>query len=235
MFGRRVTAARRRRAAARVPDGSLRRYLDTPPPDPRTPLATLPLLAVDVETSGLDPRRDRLLSVGFVPVDGGRVVLGGSGSLLLRPEGAERDGGVGQSATLHGITDDDVADGVGAREALDRVFDALAGRVLLAHYTRMETEFLSSLCERVHGVRPPFVVVDTLDLHHRVLRGGIGMGFTPEPSPGELRLWAARERYGLPRYRAHDALVDALACAELYLAQVGELSERGVDTLRGLG
>ena len=36
-------------------------------------------------------------------------------------------------------------------------------------------------------------------------------------------MWAARGQYGLPRYAAHAALTDALACAELYLAQVAEL------------
>ncbi len=40
---------------------------------------------------------------------------------------------------------------------------------------------------------------------------------------GALRLWRARERHGLPAVKAHDALGDALACAELYLAEVAEL------------
>lgn len=235
MLGRWIAAGRRRRAAGRAPDGSLRRYLETPPPEPATPLDELPLLAVDVETTGLDPRRDRIVSLGYVPVDGDRVVLGGARSMLLRPPGVPGEGGVGQSAVLHGITDDAVADGVPCEEALDSLFDALSGRVLLAHYTRIETGFLADVCDRIHGVRPPFTVVDTLELHHRLLRGRIGMGFTGDPTPGELRLWAARERYGLPRYRAHDALTDALACAELYRAQVGELEDRGVDTLHALG
>lgn len=239
MFERLTSAGRRRRAARRVPDGPLRRYLDTPAPAPGTPLADLPLLAVDVETTGLDPGRDRLLSVGFVPVDGDRIALSGADAVLVRPAREKQEApavreGVGQSATLHGITDDDLASGSTAEEALDRLFDALTGRVLLAHYSRMETGFLSELCARVHGVRPPFVTVDTLDLHLRVLSRGTDMGFTSAPTRGQVRLWAARERYGLPRYRAHDALVDALACAELYLAQKSELADRGVSTLRDL-
>ena len=41
------------------------------------------------------------------------------------------------------------------------------------------------------------------------------------------RLWTARERYGLPTYRAHECLIDAIACAELYLAQVAEMRSQG--------
>ncbi|AVZ39654.1 MULTISPECIES: exonuclease domain-containing protein [unclassified Dietzia] len=227
-------SGRRQRAARRLPDGPLRRYLETPPPAPSTPLADLRLLAVDVETTGLDPRRHRVLSVGLVPVDGDRIDLGGARSMILRDDHADEVEGVGQSATLHGITDDAVANGVGVDVVLDQVFSALTGRVLVAHYSHIETEFLDSLCSSAHDVRPPLVSVDTLDLHRRVLGGGVDMGFAPQSSPDELRLWNARQRYGLPRYRAHDALIDALACAELYLAQTAELRDRGVTTLRDL-
>lgn len=230
-----AAAARRRRAARRAPDGPLGTLLRTPPPDPSTPLAEAPLLAVDVETTGLDPRRDRVVSVGFVPVDGDRIVLAGAGSMVLRPDDRSGvDDGVGQSAIVHGLTDDDVAHGTGVEEVLDRVLTALTGRVLLAHYSSIEVDFLGVLCQRVYGVRPPLEAVDTLELQRRILGGGIDMGFTADPSPDDLRLWGARARYGLPRYRAHEAAVDALACAELYLAQVAELRERGARVLRDL-
>lgn len=235
MFDRfRSAASRRARAAARVPEGPVRDFLETPPPGGDTPLADLPLLAIDVETTGLDPRTDRVLSVGFVPVDGERIVLAGAGTMLVRPDDDAADDGVGQSAVLHGITDDAVAAGVSTTDALDAVFTALTGRVLLAHFARIEVDFLGALCQRHLGARPPVLVVDTLELHHRILTGGVDMGFSTPPTAGEMRLWAARERYGLPRYRAHDAMVDALACAELYLAQTRELADRGVRTLADL-
>jgi DNA polymerase-3 subunit epsilon len=41
----------------------------------------------------------------------------------------------------------------------------------------------------------------------------------------ELRLHALRERYNLPRYPAHNALSDALAAAELFLAQVAHRAQ----------
>ena len=228
-------AGRRQRAARRAPDGPLRRLLETPPPDPTTPLAELPLLAVDVETTGLDPRHDRVLAVGFVPVDGDRIVLGGAGSVLLRPDHRPGDDdGVGQSATVHGLTDDRMTAGADVEDVLDTVLTALAGRILVAHYSPIEVGFLGVLCRRTFGVRPPLDSIDTLELHRRILGTGLERGFTADPSPEQLRLWGARERYSLPLYRAHDPLIDALACAELYLAQVAELRVRGARTLRDL-
>ena len=38
--------------------------------------------------------------------------------------------------------------------------------------------------------------------------------------PVSIRLADSRGRYGLPHYSSHDALVDALATAELFMAQI---------------
>ena len=183
-------------------------------------------IVLDTETTGLDPRSDRVLSIGFVPVDGGSVVLAGAGRVLVRAGGA-----VGQSATVHGLTDDRLAQGVPLPEAVAHLLAALAGRVLLAHFARIETGFLSAACERAWGGRMPCEVVDTIELERRL----VTERWRSEAEPGALRLWTARGRRGLPVYRAHEALTDALSCAELYLAQRAELAVRSPGTPLTLG
>ena len=232
---RRTAEERRRRALRGAAPGPVRDHLAAPLPGPDTSLEDLRLLALDVETTGLDPRTDRVLSLGWVPVDGGEVVLGGARRFVVRDEG-----GVGQSATVHGLTDDALASGVALADALAALLEDLAGRALLAHFARIETGFVGAACRRLWGAAPAFVVVDTFDLERRALaRSADSRSVGPEgwgrdPEPGALRLWAARERRGLPVYRAHEALTDALACAELYLAQRAELEARSPETTQTL-
>ena len=210
----RSTDRRRTRALASAPTGPLRQYLSAPLPSPSTPVAQLRLLALDLETTGLDPRTDEILSIGFVPVDGDTIMLGGARSIMVRT-----DRRVGESATIHGITDDHAAQtGVGLDEALALTLAALQGRALLAHYAPMETGFLQRACRQVFGARVVLTTVDTMHVQYRLMTAGLA----DEPPRDALRLWRARTRYGLPTYRAHDALTDALACAELYLALVRE-------------
>jgi len=198
-------------------------YYAVPVPGPATPASELALLAIDVETTGLDPARDVVLSIGFVPVDGRTITLGGARSMLLRGVAS-----VGQSATIHHLTDDAVSAGLERAEALSVTLAALAGRVLLAHHAPIELQFLSRACVEEFGA--PFVspAIDTMLLQNRI----VAPGFDDEARVDELRLWNARGRYGLPRYGAHAAATDALACAELYLAQVAELG--GTPTLKSL-
>ncbi|HET6668389.1 MAG TPA: exonuclease domain-containing protein [Intrasporangium sp.] len=216
---------RRSRLAEQAPPGRVRDYLATPLPGPRTGVEELRLLAVDIETTGLDPRTDHILSVGFVPLDGLVIDLSGATHLLCRA-----DAEVGQSAVVHGITDDALTEGIELSEVVERVAAALKGRVLLAHHAAIETQFLSAASQGTHGVPFPVEVVDTMDLQARVLRSHTGADLPP----GALRLPTAREHLGLPRYGAHEALTDALACAELYLAQVARLSGGRAMALKAL-
>lgn len=214
----------RRRALSAAPAGAVRDYLSEPFPAPSTPHPALPLLAVDLETTGLDARHDAVLSIGLVPVDGTTIVLSGARRVLVR--GAP----VGQSAAIHGLTDTDLEQGMPLGEALTDVLGALRGRVLLAHHAAVERDFLTAACERELGARPVFVTVDTLALARHLLERDQGS----EPAEGSLRLHSARSRHGLPRYHSHEALTDALACAELYLAQVTALGRGHPVPLRRL-
>jgi DNA polymerase-3 subunit epsilon len=225
---RRTPEQRREKALRSALPGPLRDYLAEPLPDLSTPLDDARLLAVDIETTGLDPRRDSVLSIGWVPVDGRRVVLAGAGREVVRDGGGAA--GVGQSATVHGLTDDQLARGVPLADAVGRLLEALAGRALLAHFARIETEFLAAACERLWGAGLPCVVADTFELERRELTGGRDA----EMQVGALRLWAARERRRLPVYGSHEALTDALSCAELYLAQRAELAARSPGTALAL-
>src|SRR5688572_26866062 len=63
----------------------------------------LELLALDIETTGLDPARHEVLSFGMVPVRRLTIELAEARQYAVRPV---RGAGVGDSATVHGITDD---------------------------------------------------------------------------------------------------------------------------------
>ena len=186
------------------------------------PAARLPLLSVDLETTGLSPDRDRVLAIGWVPVTGDRIELAGARRVLVDHDDP------GAAVAIHGLTHDDLAQGLSLRDALRQLDEALAGRALLAHHAPMDVGFLET-AHRSVGESPPVVpVVCTLRLERRSLtRGGA------ELTPGALRLWRSRRRRGLPTVRAHDALGDAVAAAELYLAQVAELEASGRSVTLG--
>lgn len=217
--------AKRRAKAAAKASGPLKDFYAVPVQPDHTPASEIKALAIDIETTGLDPRTDTMLSIGFVPLDGETIVFSGAYHRVLAVK-AE----VGQSAVFHGITDDQLAAGMPVPDAVEATLKALAGRAMVCHFSRIETEFLSRVCERLYGAPLVTPVIDTLWLHDQI----INQGFDSESRRGELRLWNARTRYGLPVYPAHGALTDAVACAELFLGHVAEMSLTKPQTLKSL-
>ena len=159
------------------------RRADWGAPPRTTPLDDVGLLAVDMETTSLNPRTGKIVSIGWVPVNGRTIDLSGAGYIAV-----------------HG----------------EQLRQAVQGRALLAHFSALEVGFIEAASRAVFGERPRLSVVDTFALERRHMER---MGTYPRGE--DLRLPRVRERYGLPRYGSHNALSDALACAELYLAQRG--------------
>ena len=167
---------------------------------------------------------DHVVSVGWVPVDGDRLDLAGARRFVVRGDDP------GGAAEIHGLTRADLAAGTPLSEVLRELRTALAGRALLAHHATFDLAFLRAAFREAGERMPRVPVVCTLTLHKRLLRADA----LAEWRAGALRLWTARERFGLPCGRPHDALGDALACAELYLGQVAELGQGRDLTLRDL-
>jgi len=75
MFAHLLLDWRRRRLLRKAPPGPMREYLDRPLPRPGSEWRTVEFLALDLETTGLDHRKDAILSVGHVTLRGGRIEL----------------------------------------------------------------------------------------------------------------------------------------------------------------
>ena len=209
---------RRRQLLRSAPPGPLHDYLATAFPTRSADYRDIEFVALDLETTGLDASHDEILSIGLVSLKAGRIELASAEHDLVVPMGPIPEA----SATLHHITDDSAATGTALVEVLPRVLSRLSGRVLLGHHVGLERAFLDAACRRLYGAGFLAPLADTETLIQRWLeRRNEAFG------GHQLRLHALRERYGLPRYKAHNALTDALATAELFCAFVARANLLG--------
>ncbi len=206
----------RRRAAARCRGEGLAELLRSPLPPPSTPFAEAEFVSLDIETTGLDARTARMLSVGWVAIRGARIVMDSAESWIVRAAGE-----VGDSATVHGLTDSVVESGAPLDAVLERIALALRGQVLVVHFAGLDKVLLDRLCRETFGAPLLVPVVDTLALEHRLHSRRHHL-----EDRSSLRLSALREAYGLPRYGQHDCLADAIATGELLLAMAAGRGER---------
>ncbi len=170
-------------------------------------------LVLDCEMSGLDATKCQLLSLGWVMIEQGRIVNASAKHLLIHA-----DRGVGESSKIHGLLDSKLAGANSVATVLMLLMKQMPGAVLVFHHASLDMRFLQKAT--IENFRCPllFSYVDTMVIEKKRMHlQGKAVG---------LRLAQCRDRYGLPTGSQHDALADAQATAELFLAQASYLGKQ---------
>lgn len=167
-------------------------------------------IVIDCEMTGLDVVKDELLSIGWVCLGPHGVEMQSARHRLIKCDAL-----VGQSATIHMIRDCELQQGHRIEDVLFELLSDAKGFLPVFHNAGLDLAFLNRAVERAFGApwRPSYV--DTLLIEKRLLQR-----HSEVPKSGALTLAQCRRRYHLPAYHGHDAMVDAIATAELLLAEI---------------
>ena len=183
----------------------LERWRKLPASPVDAPVAEARFVVADVEATGLDMPTDRLIAIGAVTVEAGRINLGRSFYKVLRQTAASsRD-----NILVHGIGGTQQREGEDPVEAL-LAFLEFAGRAPLVGYhaafdaTMIRRAMLGYLGETFQG---PWVDLAYVAPERIRTEGARHKG---------LDTWLAR--FGIEVFSRHDAVADALATAQLFLA-----------------
>ena len=189
---------------------------EAPPPDEDTLLGELPVVSLDTETTGLDVKQDRLLSVAAVRLHGNRVFPAFTFDRLVNP--GRRIPPV--STSIHGITDAMVADAVDYRAIAEDLLGYCAERVWVGHNIGFDVAILRREA-RLAGLnwQDP-IALDTLRLFAAL-----------RPRASDVELDAVAADLGVDVSGRHTALGDALMTAEVYRRMLPLLAEQGITTL----
>ena len=201
--------------------------------DLRAQITDIEYAVIDTELTGLDERKDAIVSLGAVHMEGGRIELGEVFYRLVSPH-AEL---TAENVCIHEITPTEVE----SKPAIDTVladFLSFCGkRVLVGHFVAIDTAFLERDAERLAGRKPDNPVVDTFSIYqwlckrHRVHPCLEAAGLS-------TRLYDIAKCFGIPVNCAHNALMDAYTTAQLFQRFIPLLLEAGardLDDLLSLG
>ncbi|MFE5922320.1 TerD family protein [Streptomyces sp. NPDC056468] len=159
---------------------------------------------VDVETSGLMSRRDRVLSVAVITIgpDGEQI---GEFSTLLNP-GCDPG-----PVEVHGLTVERLQGAPTFDQVAGRIGAMLQDRVLVAHNAQFDYDFLAYEFARARMWLPVSQRLCTLALNRQV-----------DPPTDDMKLGTLAAHYGVPQHRAHDALDDTRVLAGILRASLRE-------------
>jgi DNA polymerase-3 subunit epsilon len=183
-----------------------------------TPLVDAAFTVVDLETTGLDPERDRITEIGAVRARGGDVL--GELATFVDP-GTPIPPAV---TAITGIRDRDVVGAPSIEGVLPSLLEFLRGGVFVAHNARFDLGFLRAALARAGHDRLETVVVDTALLARRLVRDEVR----------DVRLATLAAHFRSPVAPDHRALTDARATLHVLHALIERSSAYGVATVEDL-
>jgi DNA polymerase-3 subunit epsilon len=202
-----------------------REYLNAPVPARSTPWRELDFTVVDLETTGLNPSTDEIVSFATVTVSQGSVNLADARYELVRPRRMPGE----DTSRIHGLREADLIEAPPLKELLDGLLEAMTGRILVAHVAAIEQGFLETALAS-SGLRLRNQFVDTAELALELSR------LRRERSPGRapIGLSELAKSLGLPVHRRHTADGDALTTAQAFIALATHLDAFEAQTAGSL-
>lgn len=190
-----------------------------------TPISQVRFVVLDSETTGLDPRRDRLITIGAVAVEDGEIRLDDCFEALLKLDYNR------SSVTVHGITRDEAREGMDEPEALALFLDYLRDGVIVGHHIGHDILSLNVACERHFGFTLKNRALDTMDLTLRLNDDGAFAGMRMAQG---FTLDALCEMFAVPPHDRHTAGGDAFITAQVFLRLLRAALRVGRTTVASL-
>lgn len=186
-------------------------------------------VVVDTELTGLNERKDSIVSVGAVRMRGSRISLGDPFYRLVKPRSALTR----ESVIIHGITPSEVADEQGSAAVLAEFLEFCSGAILVGHCILIDLAFIGRELKGLGSRRPEMPVIDTAQLFswmacrrllHRCMKDA-------PPRPDLYRL---AECLDIPISESHHAMADAFITAQVFQRFLPLLAQEGILTVADL-
>lgn len=180
---------------------------DTPPPNE--------VVVFDTETTGLNPKKDEILSIGAVIVKENKILTSQKFELFVKPSKDIKE----ESIKIHQIRNIDLENGCEPKEAIEQFLHFIGARPLVGYYIDFDVKMVNKYIKPLIGITLPNPKIEVSGIYHDKK-----IKLIPEGTI-DLRFDVMMKDLGLPIFGKHDALNDAVMTAMMYvkLQNIGKL------------
>lgn len=170
-------------------------------------------VSIDCETTGLDRRRDEIISIGAVRIVGDRLMTSEALSLLVRPSRAIS----ADSVRVHRLRERDVAQGLAPEEAMHRLLRFIGARPLVGYYLEFDLAMINRAIWPLLGMGLPQPKIEVSAMYYDYKFKQLPPYQQQATTEIDLRFATLMQDLALPEREAHDALNDAVMAAMAFI------------------
>lgn len=191
-----------------------------------TPIKNIRFVCFDTETTGLNPKKDQILSIGAIVIQNWEIRVAERLECLVHQEYEP----MGSAIEVHGILPKERMESLSENEAIQAFLQFTRDAVLVGHHVAFDINMVNEAVSIIVGgdERLKNLSIDTMHLAKRLLPR------THHLSAGDLSLDGLADKYHIPVHDRHTAAGDAYITGILFLKLLDKLEKRGNRTLSDL-
>ncbi len=171
---------------------------------------------IDLETTGLNPKKDEILSIAVIPMEGTRILIGKHFFTFVRPKKLK-----GDSIKYHGIDFKVLNSAPTFCEIAEKIREMLGGTILVGYAVQFDAKILRNHLRKCR-IKLSFKAIDIARVESLLMRME-GYGFV------KLTFDDLLEKYELEGNFRHSALADAYYTAVIFQHQLKKAEEHGIS------
>ncbi|UCD35169.1 MAG: 3'-5' exonuclease [Nitrospiraceae bacterium] len=171
-----------------------------------------PFVVFDTELSGLNAKKDFIVSIGAIKMTGGTINISSEFYRMIRPAGEMTR----TSVEIHGMTPGELENKEPLETVLPDFLDFIRDSVLVGHFVGIDLAFVNRALKIMGGSRLRNPAVDTHRIHEWLSENSGEFKKHYHGTSAKTDLFSIAERYGITISAAHDALGDAFITAQLF-------------------
>lgn len=173
-------------------------------------------VSIDCETTGLNPKKDEILSIGAVIIKDNKVLMRNTFNIFLKPS---KDINA-ESIKIHHIRPIDLENGLDPKEGIYKLLEFIGSRPLVGYYIDFDYSIISKYTKEYLGIKLPNKTIEVSSIFYKMKK-----------NPNDLHQFidlkfdTILKTLDIPALGKHDALNDAIMTSMMFL----KLKEYGLE------
>ena len=179
-------------------------------------------VCLDCETTGLNPKKDEILSIGAVIIKDNKILMRKTLNIFVKPDKDATE----ESIKIHQIRPIDLENAVSPKEAILELLEFIGSRAIVGYYIKFDMAMISKYTKQYIGIKLPNHSIEVSSMYYKTRPKNSEYAFI------DLKFDTIMKELDIPELGKHDALNDAIMTSMIFL-KVKELTPANSTFYKG--
>lgn len=164
-------------------------------------------VCLDCETSGLNPRKDEILSIGAVKIKDNKILMRDTFNIFVKPSKNITQ----ESIKIHHIRPIDLQNAIEPKEAITKLLYFIGSSPIIGYYIKFDIAMISKYTKQYLGIKLPNENIEVSSMYYKTRKKSSEYEFI------DLKFDTIMKNLDIPPLGKHDALNDAIMTSMIFL------------------